>query len=177
MATLRETTAAMETVRGLPHGRAVYLARELQSRGMLPLGPQGGGQHAPHLSPEQMALYLIALACPGPAPEAAAMAETMAGLRAGRWSNFLEALAYFITERGHGPDTFIEQIAFTFDADYPSASITVYADGDSFERYAFEGAADYDRQPPSIARGAVVDGDIIARLARLHRIRAVGADL
>ncbi len=51
MATLRETTAALETVRGLPHGRAVYLARELQSRAMLPLGPQGGGQHAHPDSP------------------------------------------------------------------------------------------------------------------------------
>ena len=179
MATLRETTAAMETVKGLRPGRAVYVARELQSRGMLPLGPQGPSQHAPHLSPEQMALYLIALSCPGPAPEAAAMAETMAGLQCddSPWQNFLEALAYFITERGHGPDTFVEQIAFSFDASYPTATILVYGDGDCLNRHEFESWADYDRRPPTIARGAVVDGDIIARLARLHRVRAVGADL
>lgn len=178
MATVKEVVEALTTVRGVDAGRCRYLSRELQSRGMLPVGHQGGGRNQPHVTAEQTALFLVALACPGPAPKAATWAESFMSLECSDapHERFSDALAFYIRQRGMGAESLVESLQLIFDADFPYARIQIWADGldrdATFRQYDYENGEDYDRAAPALAQAAMIDGDVIARLSRLLRTRA-----
>ena len=172
MATVKDLYEGLASIEGFDRGRLRYLGREFQRAGLLPTGPQGGGEGMPQVTPDQAVTFLIAAMCPGSAREAVGWSRRMRALqflnedgsrgKRGQSEKLGAAFRWHVEHAVGQADTILEIATLIFDPRQPEARIITlgeYLPKDQKREFIYiEPKREVDIDRPAYSMAVTVNG-------------------
>ena len=172
MATIADVYRTLANLPGIDAGRPRYVAREMQQAipPKLPTGKRGGGKLTPHVSTEEAATLMIAVAYPGAGSDGVEYAERFIEFQHDG-KRFGDALVNWLRNNGNGQH--VEEMVLIFDDVRPEARLFVTATDDRFQGtlYIYTPEHICAEHWPAVSRAAVISKEAFAVMSKLLRRR------